>query len=175
MKYRLAIGQNRFEVEVLELRGENATVSVNGVAYQVRFEKNDALPPQSAAGFPAPTAAPPAPKPAPALPRPASAPAAVAGKPFPAPAAPAVSNKPAAPSVGPAGGTPVPAPIPGLVLEILAGVGEQVEAGQAVVIMEAMKMENRLNSPVTGTVKEIRVQKGAQVATGDVLLVIASV
>jgi biotin carboxyl carrier protein len=64
------------------------------------------------------------------------------------------------------------APIPGLILDIKVTVGESVVAGQSVATIEAMKMENSLTSTVSGTVKEIRVQKGAQVATGDVVMII---
>ncbi|MBF0204489.1 MAG: acetyl-CoA carboxylase biotin carboxyl carrier protein subunit, partial [Desulfamplus sp.] len=56
--------------------------------------------------------------------------------------------------------------------EIKVKVGDQVKSGQVVAIMEAMKMENDLPSALNGTVKDIRVQKGAQVSTGDVLIVI---
>jgi glutaconyl-CoA/methylmalonyl-CoA decarboxylase subunit gamma len=87
-------------------------------------------------------------------PRPASAPAK-------APAPAVVSGK----------GT-ITAPIPGLIMEITVTVGDTVKAGQVVVVMEAMKMENRLITTVDGKVKEIRLQRGAQVATGDVILII---
>ena len=64
----------------------------------------------------------------------------------------------------------VRAPIPGLILEIRVRVGDQVQAGQTVAVMEAMKMENNLTSHLSGVVREICVQKGAEVATGDMIL-----
>ena len=67
----------------------------------------------------------------------------------------------------------VTAPIPGLILRINVAVGDAVTAGQTVAVMEAMKMENNLTSAVSGTVQEIRVQKGSEVATGDVIMIIA--
>ncbi|WP_373499781.1 biotin/lipoyl-containing protein, partial [Desulfococcus sp.] len=67
----------------------------------------------------------------------------------------------------------VAAPIPGLILKINVAVGDTVTAGQTVAIMEAMKMENNLTCAVSGVVQEIRVQKGSEVATGDVIMIIA--
>ncbi len=66
----------------------------------------------------------------------------------------------------------ITAPIPGLIKDITVRVGDTIKNGQVVVIMEAMKMENRLISTVDGTVKEIRVHAGSQVATNDVIMVI---
>lgn len=67
----------------------------------------------------------------------------------------------------------VRAPMPGLVLGITFEVGAHVERGQTVVILEAMKMENDLASPITGTIKEVRVNKGQTVNQGDVLVVVS--
>lgn len=66
----------------------------------------------------------------------------------------------------------VRAPMPGLVLNVLKEVGEKVERGETVAILEAMKMENDLTTPHGGTVKEVLVNKGQTVNQGDVLLVI---
>ena len=68
----------------------------------------------------------------------------------------------------------VRAPMPGLVLGLLMEPGANVERGQTVVILEAMKMENDLASPITGKVKEIRVNKGQTVNQGDVLIVVSA-
>ncbi|WP_319405605.1 biotin/lipoyl-containing protein [uncultured Desulfosarcina sp.] len=62
------------------------------------------------------------------------------------------------------------APIPGLILEIKVRVGDPVQVGQTVAVMEAMKMENNLTTHLSGVVKEILVQKGSEVATGDAVL-----
>jgi glutaconyl-CoA/methylmalonyl-CoA decarboxylase subunit gamma len=72
-----------------------------------------------------------------------------------------------------AGGEIVIAPIPGIILSISVNVGDSVTTDQVVAIIEAMKMENELTSHVSGTVKEIRAPKGTEVATGDVVMVIA--
>ena len=68
----------------------------------------------------------------------------------------------------------VRAPMPGMVLGIPMESGAKVERGQTVVVLEAMKMENDLASPITGTVKEVRVSKGQTVNQGDVLVVVAA-
>jgi len=52
--------------------------------------------------------------------------------------------------------------------------GTSVERGQTVVILEAMKMENDLGSPIAGTIKEVRVSTGQPVNHGDVLVVVAA-
>jgi biotin carboxyl carrier protein len=66
----------------------------------------------------------------------------------------------------------VRAPMPGLVLGISLEQGAQVERGQTVVILEAMKMENDLGSPINGRIKEVKVSKGQTVNQGDVLVVV---
>ena len=66
----------------------------------------------------------------------------------------------------------VNAPMPGLVLRVLVEPGEQVRAGQGVVIVEAMKMENELKAPAEGTVARIEVQPGQTVEKGAVLVVL---
>ncbi|MBO0778407.1 MAG: biotin/lipoyl-binding protein [Ktedonobacteraceae bacterium] len=71
-----------------------------------------------------------------------------------------------------AGEAIVQAPMPGLVINIPLEVGTQVEHGQTVAVLEAMKMENDLSSPISGTIKEIRVSKGQTVDLGQVLVVI---
>jgi len=69
-------------------------------------------------------------------------------------------------------GTPVTAPLPGNVLAVKVGMGQAVKAGETLVLIEAMKMENEVLAPCDGVVKQILADKGAVVATGDTLLVI---
>ncbi len=90
-----------------------------------------------------------------------------------APAAPA--PKPAAPAPAPAavtGGTNVESPMPGVILDVKVNVGDTVTEGQALFVLEAMKMENDVNAPCAGTVASINVSKQANVETGTVLAVI---
>ena len=66
----------------------------------------------------------------------------------------------------------VTAPMPGKVVKLLVRPGDAVQAGDGVIVVEAMKMENELKAPASGTVKEVRVEEGKPVSGGDVLVVI---
>ena len=96
-----------------------------------------------------------------------AAPAAV-----PVPAVPVAAAPIAASPAAVAAGTNVDAPLPGNVLNVKVSVGQAVKAGDVLVIIEAMKMENEVAAPCDGVVKQIVANKGAVVATGDTLLVI---
>ena len=63
----------------------------------------------------------------------------------------------------------IKAPMPGKVVRVLAGVGTQVELGQSVIVIEAMKMQNELKAPKNGVVKKINVAEGAAVDAGQAL------
>ena len=97
-----------------------------------------------------------------------------------APAAPARAEEAvAAPHVAPvaepavvSGGTVVAAPLPGQILTIQATVGHAVHAGDVLIVIEAMKMENDVVAPCDGVVRQVMVSKGQNVATGDTLVVI---
>ena len=64
------------------------------------------------------------------------------------------------------------APMPGKVVRVLVKEGAEVEAGQGVVVVEAMKMQNELKSPKQGTVQKVIAVEGANVNAGDVLLIV---
>ena len=64
------------------------------------------------------------------------------------------------------------APMPGKVVRVLTEVGDQVEVGAGIVVVEAMKMQNEMKSPMAGTVVAMNVSPGATVNAGDVLAVI---
>ena len=126
-----------------------------------------------------PQGAPEAEQPAPV---PAAAPVAMAAAPppqaiaAPAPAvdapaapAPAVPSEPVPPELD---GTAVAAPMPGMIVRYEKQVGDAVSEGETVVILEAMKMENALPSPVSGAVKSISFASGDSVGKGDILCVI---
>jgi len=68
------------------------------------------------------------------------------------------------------GPAPLLAPMPGLILRVAVQVGDAVEAGQSLVVMEAMKMENELRSASHGTVKSIQVEVGTAVEKGVILV-----
>jgi biotin carboxyl carrier protein len=75
-------------------------------------------------------------------------------------------------AVGVSGAASIKAPMPGRVVRVLVAVGDQVTANQAVVVVEAMKMENELRTPRDGVVKEVLVTPGAAVESGAVLIVV---
>jgi acetyl-CoA/propionyl-CoA carboxylase biotin carboxyl carrier protein len=74
---------------------------------------------------------------------------------------------------GAAGSGDVTVPMQGTIVKVLVEVGQQVEVGQGVVVLEAMKMENQIAAEKAGTVKEIKVQPGQTVGGGDVVATIA--
>ena len=89
--------------------------------------------------------------------------------PKPAPAAPAPVETKAAPSA-PAGAKTVTAPLPGTITKVTVKVGDTVNAGDTVLLMEAMKMENNITAEFAGTVKAILVEAGNQVQSGQALV-----
>ncbi len=74
---------------------------------------------------------------------------------------------------GASGSGDVAVPMQGTIVKVLVEVGQTVEVGQPVVVLEAMKMENQINAEKAGTVKEIKVEAGAKVGAGDVVVIIA--
>lgn len=97
-------------------------------------------------------------------PAPAAAPAPVA-------AAPAAASVSAAPAL--VAGEVVKSPMPGNILKINVTVGQKVNEGDTLLVLEAMKMENEIAAPKAGTVAQIIVSKGAVVETGAPLVVIS--
>ena len=73
-------------------------------------------------------------------------------------------------SAGPTGPAPVIAPMPGLVVRVHASVGDEVQAGQGLVVMEAMKMENELRVQTAGRVKAVLITPGTAVEKGTILI-----
>ncbi|MCL0035897.1 pyruvate carboxylase subunit B [Dehalococcoidia bacterium] len=93
--------------------------------------------------------------------------------PPPAPAATPVAEREVAAAPTVAEGEKVVAPVPGMIIRYEVKVGDKVKAGDTVVILESMKMENTIPAPVDGTVAAINFETGATVGKGDVLVVIA--
>lgn len=120
-------------------------VNVNGTSYEVAVEEIDGKA-AAAAAAPATPAAPTA-----------------------APAAAAAPVASAAPAASAAGDTLVKAPMPGNILSVSVKPGDAVKKGQAIMVLEAMKMENEILSPIDGTVVSVLVQQGASVNSDDTL------
>lgn len=138
-------------------------VTVNGNQYDVTVE-------ELGAPAAAPVALQPAPAPVPvqapaAQPAPVQAAPAPAAQPQPAPAA-----QPAA-KAAPAGGVQITAPMPGMVVDFKVAEGATVKKGEAILILEAMKMENDIASTADGVISFVTT-KGANVNTGDLLAVV---
>ncbi len=123
-------------------------ITVNGNSYEVEIEEVQG---GTAAVAPAPKAAP--------------APAA-------APAPKAAPASAAAPAAVPAGASTIDAPMPGKITKVVATVGQSVKAGDVLLILEAMKMQNEITAVGAGTVKAINVEVGQSVKTGDQMVVI---
>lgn len=134
-------------------------VTLNGKIYEVDVTESDAVV-TGVTQVPVAVAAP--------------AVAPVASAPVAAPAAPVAEAPAAAPAVTPvsADGTQVKAPMPGTILAVKKNVGDAVKAGDVIVVLEAMKMENDIVAPCDGTVKSINAPKGSTVNTDDVIAVI---
>ena len=73
-------------------------------------------------------------------------------------------------STGPTGPAPILAPMPGMIVRVSVKVGDTVEAGQGVVVMEAMKMENELRATAAGVVRSVDVEAGMAVEKGALLV-----
>ena len=84
-------------------------------------------------------------------------------------AAPAAAPAPAAPA-GAAGAVSVTAPMPGNILDVKVKAGDSVKAGDTLLILEAMKMENEISAPQDGTIASVNVRKGDVVNSGDLLI-----
>ena len=127
-------------------------ITLNGRTYEVEVEAGKAMLLDEYEAI-VPTAAP-APAAAPVAAAPAAAPA--------APAAPAVTGA----------GEAVNAPMPGNILKVNVTAGQAVKEGDVLCILEAMKMENEIMAPKSGTVTQVLVSKGSTVDTGAPLVVI---
>ncbi len=152
-KYEVTINQKDYSVLVKKFTKEDAELEINGKTYSVKLD--GPIQTISSGG------------------QQVVAPAAVAPLPIQAPAPVAVNTQqPSAPQpvAATGGGDAVTAPIPGSVLEILVKVGDSVEAGQTVIKMEAMKMENDINATSSGTIKSIQVSVGDAVSQGQALV-----
>ena len=154
-KYQYKVQGVDYEVEITEVEGKIARVNVNGIPFEIEMQK-----PINAAKHPALAATK---RSATVTPTEAPAPAAVA----PAPV------KPAPQAAVPAGaGIPVKAPLPGTINAIQVKVGDKVNVGDVVIVLEAMKMQNNIEAEQAGTITSITVNVGDSVMEGAVMLTI---
>lgn len=146
-QYKFKINGNDYNVAINSTNGNLADVTVNGVSYQVEMENSM---PAAAPVQAAPQASAPAPAPQPAV-----------------AAAPAPAAKPAGE------GKAVTSPLPGVIIEVSVKEGDTVAAGQKVAVLEAMKMENEIQTEKAGVVTKIHVSKGDSVLEGASIVTIA--
>lgn len=152
-KYNFRINGHDYQVDVNSVEGGIADVTVNGTDYKV--ELADAVP------APAQQAARPAPQ------------ATSTAAPAPQATAPAAQAAQTATASAPLGkGEVVTAPLPGVILDIKVKVGDAVKAGQTVAVLEAMKMENEIESTASGTVTAVNAGKGDSVLEGAAIITI---
>jgi biotin carboxyl carrier protein len=145
-KYQYKVQGVDYDVEIEEVEGNVAKVIVNGIRFDVELKQP--INPTSTlkkvrVEAPKPVA------------RPSVAPA-------PAPAAPAAAGA----------GSPIKAPLPGTITELKVNVGDTVKKGDILLVLEAMKMQNNIESEYDGTVTAITVKQGETVMEGAVLLTI---
>jgi biotin carboxyl carrier protein len=150
-KYQYKVKGIDYEVEIAEVEGNIAKVNVNGIPFEVELQE-----PINAAKHPSITV-PKVQVSAPA--RPAAAPQTIE---TPAPQ----------PSAAAGAGSAIKAPLPGTITDIRVQVGQQVNVGDIVLVLEAMKMQNNIEAETTGKVTSVLVKQGDTVMEGSVLLTI---
>jgi len=151
--YKYTVQGVEYDVEIVEVEGKLAKVNVNGIPFELEMQRpiNKAKHPlmnSRKSNVAAPVAAP---------------------APAPAPAAPAAQPQAAVPA---GAGNALKAPLPGTIIDIKVQVGQQVNVGDTVVVLEAMKMQNNIESDYAGKVTSIVVKQGDTVMEGAVLLTI---
>lgn len=150
-KYQYTVKGVDYEVEIQNIEGNIANVTVNGIPFEVEMKQPVKAGKQKinlnvgavATSAPAPSETEKATEKAESKPAPA------------------------------AGGKPVVAPLPGTINDIKVKVGDKVNVGDTVVILEAMKMQNNIEAETAGTIASINVSKGDAVMEGDTLVTIS--
>ncbi len=148
-KYQYKVQGVDYEVEIAEVEGNIAKVNVNGIPFEVELQQ-----PINAAKHPTIV------KPKVEAPKPVAA------------APVAAAAQPAASAAAPGAGNPVKAPLPGTISAINVKVGDTIAVGDIVIVLEAMKMQNNIESEYAGTVTSINVSAGESVMEGATLLTI---
>ena len=154
MKYQYTVKGIDYEVEIQDIEGNIANVTVNGIPFEVEMKQPVKAGKQKVklSGE-----------------QKASAPSATSTS----TATPAATTTAATQPAASASGKPVVAPLPGTINEIKVKVGDKVNIGDTVVILEAMKMQNNIEAETSGTITSINVNKGDAVMEGDTLVTIA--
>jgi biotin carboxyl carrier protein len=141
-KYSFTINGNEYDVAVKNVEDNIAEVEVNGLMYSVEFDRAIET---------------------------TKTPKLVRTQVVPSTDISPSEQKTSSP-VGPKGAGFVKSPLPGTILDVHVKAGDTVKAGDKLITLEAMKMENIINSDKTGVVASINVSKGASVMEGDILI-----
>ncbi|MCI0516151.1 biotin/lipoyl-binding protein [candidate division KSB1 bacterium] len=139
-KYKFSINGNPYSVTIKTLSDDHAVVDVNGAEYEIQIVEE---------------------------PIQRKTPQLVRARAIPDSSKPPIKTTT---TVRPAMAGAVKAPLPGLILEVMVKEGEAVHAGQVIVRMEAMKMENNIQSNRDGRITKIKVKAGDSVLEGEVLV-----
>lgn len=142
-EYKFKINGNDYAVSINTVEDNMASVSVNGTQYDVEISGTKV--------------------------KQTKTPKIVQSAAIPATDAHPAVAKTAAPS---GAGTKIKSPLPGVILDLMVKEGDAVKVGQHLMVIEAMKMENNIDSDVAGVVTEIKARKGDSVLEGDVLITI---
>lgn len=161
MKYQYTVKGVDYEVEIQDIEGNIANVTVNGIPFEVEMKQPVKAGKQKVKlGGIANEGA-----------------SSSSSAPQSAKASADLQSAASSGQTGDAGkaatGKPVVAPLPGTINEIKVKVGDKVNAGDTVVILEAMKMQNNIEAETSGTITGINVNKGDAVMEGDTLVTIA--
>ena len=155
MKYQYTVKGVDYEVEIQDIEGNIANVTVNGIPFEVEMKQ-----PVKAGKQKVKLSAE----------RRVKSEESNSSSSSATNASSATTTQPAAAA---ASGKPVVAPLPGTINEIKVKVGDKVNTGDTVVILEAMKMQNNIEAETSGTITSINVNKGDAVMEGDTLVTIA--
>ena len=145
-KYQYTVEGTDYEVEILEVEDNIAKVTVNGAAFEVELKQ--------------------------AL-KPTSRPIKQVTAPAPKPAAATAATPAAAPGAAPGAGAKIEAPLPGTITDIKVKVGDKVKAGDTILVLEAMKMQNNIEAENDGEITSVMVKIGDSVMEGSLLVTIA--
>lgn len=140
--YKFRIKENQYEVEILGIEDNIARVDVNGEVYEVEVDRKIKT---------------------------TKTPTLLRSVAVPSTETTPSTARTASPSA-PKGAGVLKSPLPGKILDIFVKVGDRVSIGQRVLCLEAMKMENNINSNLEGVVNAIHVQKNDSVLEGDLLV-----
>lgn len=142
-KFKFKINGNDYDVKIKNVESNLAEVEVNGTTYEVELEQKMAQP---------------------------ITPRLVRERAIPSTDVDKSITKTSKPQAKKSGG--IKSPLPGTVLQVYVRVGDTVKMGDKLLLLEAMKMENKIEADKAGTVKEVNAKEGDTVMEGDVLIVI---